>query len=345
MNLLILSVFIFDALLLCVFINLLMQLRLLRKNPDAQSKERRDDVGKRTEKMVITAMMLAFALALKYFSITLPLMGSNGLRFGFAGIFTVFPAILFGPLYGGITSALTDLLGFFMKPSGDYNFLFTLMAFIGGFLKGLLWLLLKKTGKKFGKGVKIALAVIMCAFLAFGSSVVISLNRDGIIHGMIAHTEDIPVKDEMVAKLDAREVGAPTRFVGMLTSTKGAKSYQKNFATYANLSGFGTALVGLLGLAGIGIDALLDLCRKKKGKTAASDDIFVRILMCMLISGLIVTTVNSKILIELYGIKAPFLIYWLPRLAEEIIVCTLQAYIAAAIYRALEKLFRQRRYI
>ena len=345
MNLLILSVFIFDALLLCVFSNLLMQLRLLRKNPGAQSKERRDDVGKRTEKMVITAMMLAFALALKYFSVTLPLMGSNGLRFGFAGIFTVFPAILFGPLYGGITSALTDLLGFFMKPSGDYNFLFTLMAFIGGFLKGLLWLLLKKTGRKFGKGAKIALAAVMCVFLVFGSAVMISLNRDGIVRGMIAHTEDIPVKDEMTAKIDAKEVGAPTRFVGMLTSTKGTKTYQKNFATYANLSGFGIALVGLLGLAGIGLDALLDLRRKKAGKPVNGNDIFIKILMCMLISGLIVTTVNSKILIELYGIKAPFLIYWLPRLAEEIIVCTLQAYIAAAIFRALEQLFRQRRYI
>ena len=121
-----------------------MQLRLAWKYPDRYRTEWRGDVKKRTEKMIITAMMLAFALALKYFSITLPLMGSNGLRMGFAGIFTAFPAILFGPLYGGITSALTDLLGFFMKPSGDYNVLFTLMGFVGGFLKGLLWLLLKK---------------------------------------------------------------------------------------------------------------------------------------------------------------------------------------------------------
>lgn len=345
MNLLILSVFIFDALLLCVFINLLMQLRLRIKRPDAGSKERRDDVGKRTEKMVLTALMLAFALALKYFSVTLPLMGSNGLRFGFAGIFTVFPAILFGPLYGGITSALTDLLGFFMKPSGDYNFLFTLMAFIGGFLKGLLWLAFKKTGKNFGRNAKIVLAVIMCAFLVFGGAVTASLNRDGIIHGLIAHTEDIPEKDVMTEMIEAEKVGAPTRFVGMLTSTKGAKSYQKNFATYANLSGFGIALVGLLGLAGIGVDALISLLSKKHEKAVIADDIFVRILMCILISGVIVTTVNSKILIELYGIKAPFLIYWLPRLAEEIIVCTLQAYFATVIYHALEKLFRQRRYI
>ena len=362
-----LIVFVVDALLLCVLINLIMQLRLIMKNPSAAGSERKSDVKKRTEKMVITALMLAFALALKYFSVTLPLMGSNGLRFGFAGIFTAFPAILFGPLYGGITSALTDLLGFFMKPSGDYNFLFTLMGFVGGFLKGLIWLLLKKAGKNTAKAGKSIFAAIMCVFLAFGLSVTISLNKDGLMHGLIARDALIPEKEVMVEQLKTDDVGLPTKFVGMLTSSKGAKSYRSAFATNANLSGPGIAAVGLLGLSVLAVDFIIAASRKKKyeaknsvvatgsedpvASSSASQgrradrDIFLKLLISMLISGIIVTTINSKILIELYGIKAPFLVYWLPRLAEEIIVCTLHAYITAIIYKAMEKLFRSRGFI
>ncbi|MBP5631294.1 MAG: hypothetical protein J6Y21_00835 [Clostridia bacterium] len=295
-------------------------------------------------------------------------MGSNGLRFGFAGIFTAFPAILFGPLYGGITSALTDLLGFFMKPSGDYNFLFTLMGFVGGFLKGLIWLLLKKAGKNTAKVGKSIFAAIMCVFLAFGLSVTISLNKDGLMRGLIAREALIPEKEVMVEQLKTDDVGLPTKFVGMLTSSKGAKSYRSAFATNANLSGLGIAAVGLLGLSVLAVDFIIAASRKKKYEVKnsvvaaggenpivsspsasqgrkADRDIFLKLLISMLISGIIVTTINSKILIELYGIKAPFLVYWLPRLAEEIIVCTLHAYITAIIYKAMEKLFRARGFI
>ena len=341
-----LIVFVVDALLLCVLINLIMQLRLIMKNPSAAGSERKSDVKKRTEKMVITALMLAFALALKYFSVTLPLMGSNGLRFGFAGIFTAFPAILFGPLYGGITSALTDLLGFFMKPSGDYNFLFTLMGFVGGFLKGLIWLLLKKAGKNTVRAGKSILGAFMCIFLAFGISVTVSLNRDGLMHGLIARSDDIPEKAVVTEMLEREDTGLPTKFVGMLTSSKGEKSYRSAFATNANLSGVGLAAVGILGIAIVAAGLIISAVNKKKGKEPKTDsDVFLKILICMLISGIFVTTVNSKILIELYGIKAPFIVYWLPRLAEEIIVCTLHAYVTALIYKAMERLFKARGYV
>jgi ECF transporter S component (folate family) len=343
----VLIVVVIDSLLLCILINLIMQYRMMLKSPGANKAELKQDARKRTEKMSITAMMLAFALALKYFSIELPLMGSNGLRFGFAGIFTAFPAILFGPLYGGITSALTDLLGFFMKPTGDYNFLFTLMGFVGGFLKGLLWLLFKKSGRGLAKAARWIFLGIMCFFLVFGLSVTVSLNRDGITHGIIAHTEDIPEKDNMTTRIEAGEVGAPTKFVGMLTSSKGAKTYQKSFATNANLAGIGIAAVGAAGLIFMGVKTLLRLRAKKKDPEALKkdNDVFIKILFSILISGIVVTTINSKILIELYGIKAPFVVYWLPRLAEEIIVCSLQAYVIAVIYKACEKLFRRKGYI
>ncbi len=340
-----LIVFVADAVLLCILINLVMQLRYQAGNPDADIAGQRRDTRKRTEKMALTAMMLAFALALKYFSVSLPLMGSNGLRIGFGGIFTAFPAILFGPVYGGVTSALSDLLGFFMKPSGDYNFLFTLMAFVGGFLKGVLWLLLKKAGKRAAVAGKSILAAFLCVFAAFGLSVIISLNADNIMKGPVAVAADVPAKAEMTEMLDGGDAGLPTRFVGMLTSTKSEKSYQKNFATYANLSGLGLVITGFAGLLGIAVETSVAAYRRKKGKNPIVPDVFPKILICVLIPGVIVTTVNSPIIMSLYGIKAPFLIYWLPRLAEEIIVCAIQAYIISVIYIAAEKLFRSKGYV
>ena len=69
------------------------------------------------------------------------------------------------------------------------------------------------------------------------------------------------------------------------------------------------------------------------------------LLICLTVSGVIVTTVNTEVLIKLYGIKTPFLIYWLPRLAEEFVVCAIQAYFVGLLYKSLEKLFRQRGYV
>ena len=318
-----LIVFVADAVLLCILINLVMQLRYQAGNPDADIAGQRRDTRKRTEKMALTAMMLAFALALKYFSVSLPLMGSNGLRIGFGGIFTAFPAILFGPVYGGVTSALSDLLGFFMKPS----------------------LLLKKAGKRAAVAGKSILAAFLCVFAAFGLSVIISLNADNIMKGPVAVAADVPAKAEMTEMLDGGDAGLPTRFVGMLTSTKSEKSYQKNFATYANLSGLGLVITGFAGLLGIAVETSVAAYRRKKGKNPIVPDVFPKILICVLIPGVIVTTVNSPIIMSLYGIKAPFLIYWLPRLAEEIIVCAIQAYIISVIYIAAEKLFRSKGYV
>ena len=340
-----LIVFIVDALLLCVLIDLVSQIAARIRHPETDAKTIAAGSRKRTEKMVLTGMLLAFALALKYFSVTLPLFGSNGLRFSLGGIFTAFPAILFGPVYGGITSALSDLLGFFMKPSGDYNFLFTLTAFIGGFLKGLLWLGLKKTGKNTSVAAKAVFGAVMAVFLAFGTATVFSLNGSGIMKGLTASVNEIPVKAEVTEMADAGELDFLSGFTAKLASTKGEKSYQSSLALYCNLCGTGCALVGAAGLLALGIDAVIAAVRKKKGLERRSDGLFMKLLICLTVSGIIVTTVNTEVLIKLYGIKTPFMIYWLPRLAEEFVVCAVQAYFVGLLYKSLEKVFRQRGYI
>jgi len=340
-----LVVFIVDALLLCVLADLISQIYTRIRHPETDAKAIAAGSRKRTEKMVLTGMLLAFALALKYFSITLPLFGSNGMRFSLGGIFTAFPAILFGPVYGGITSALSDLLGFFMKPSGDYNFLFTLTAFIGGFLKGLIWLGIKKTGKNPSVAAKSIFGAVMAVFLAFGTLTMVSLNKAGIMKGVTATADEIPVKAEVTQMTEEGSLDFFSGFTAKLASTKGEKSYQKSLALYCNLCGIGCALVGLAGLLALVIDAVIAAVRKKKGLERKGDGLFMKLLICLTVSGIIVTTVNTEVLIKLYGIKTPFLIYWLPRLAEEFVVCAVQAYCVGLLYKSLEKLFRQRGYV
>lgn len=59
-------------------------------------------------------MFLALAvITATFISIDIPLFGVKGVELNPAGIFTTFPAILFGPLYGGLVAGLTDLIAFF----------------------------------------------------------------------------------------------------------------------------------------------------------------------------------------------------------------------------------------
>ena len=82
-------------------------------------------------KIAVTAICIGFVAISKFFSVTLPLFGASGMNVGFGGIFTAFPAFLFGPLYGGVATAISDLLGVIIKPSGPYNPIFTITAFCG----------------------------------------------------------------------------------------------------------------------------------------------------------------------------------------------------------------------
>ncbi|MFR6331629.1 MAG: hypothetical protein ACLUOI_24405 [Eisenbergiella sp.] len=65
-----------------------------------------------------------------------------------SGIFSILPALLFGPGYGAAVSGLSDFLGFLIKPTGGYLPLLTISAAAGGFLRGFLWEILKKKEDK-----------------------------------------------------------------------------------------------------------------------------------------------------------------------------------------------------
>ncbi len=170
-----------------------------KKNQNAKKpKNALKNQKKLLEALVMTAIFTAMAVALKSVTkITVPLLGAGGMSVSFAGIFSFFPAILYGPLYGGASSALCDFLGWLMKPDGPYNPLFTVVAFLGGCIKGLVWMGLSK-GAINKTAMKSVLAGIFALVLVLGCVFTVSLNADGVISGLYAVKEELPMKDKIL---------------------------------------------------------------------------------------------------------------------------------------------------
>ena len=101
-----------------------------------------------TRKIVQTALFIALAVVVRNFSTMIYLAGVPGMRIGFSGIFSRMPALLFGPFYGGLSSGILDVIGYFMNPEGGYMPLLTLTAVLGGVLSGLLWRLFRNVSNE-----------------------------------------------------------------------------------------------------------------------------------------------------------------------------------------------------
>lgn len=84
----------------------------------------------------LTAMglLLAVRLLLSTF-VSVPI--GDTLKIGMSFVATAVMGMLFGPIGGGIVSAVGDILQFAVKPSGVFFPGYTLTAFLGGFIYGL----------------------------------------------------------------------------------------------------------------------------------------------------------------------------------------------------------------
>lgn len=99
--------------------------------------------SKHIRKIVQAGLLVALAIVVRNFSYMIYFNGAAGMRIGFAGVFTRMSAILFGPLLGGLSSGLVDVIGYILKPEGAYIPLLTVTAVLGGIITGLLWKALK----------------------------------------------------------------------------------------------------------------------------------------------------------------------------------------------------------
>jgi ECF transporter S component (folate family) len=56
--------------------------------------------------------------------------------FGFVSV--ALSSIMFGPVLGGVTGAVSDIIGYFISPKGPYFPGFTISAFVSGLIYGLI---------------------------------------------------------------------------------------------------------------------------------------------------------------------------------------------------------------
>ncbi|MFA6729582.1 MAG: folate family ECF transporter S component [Eubacteriales bacterium] len=149
------------------------------------------DIKSATKKLTITAVLLGLTAITKFFSLNIVIFGGSGMRVGLGGVFTTFPAILFGPIYGGMASAASDILGCIISPIGAYNPLFTLTAFLGGLIKGLVWLALKKSSPR---RLRLSVAAAFGVVAILGGVFYASLAADGVSSSVIARYDSVKSK-------------------------------------------------------------------------------------------------------------------------------------------------------
>ena len=115
-------------------------------------------------------------------------------------------------------------------------------------------------------------------------------------------------------------------------TVKSSDTYRKYLATYTNLAVAGAEFVMLIGIVFISVESLISYFSKKKN--GKEDRGYLRIVTSITLSGLFVTTVNTFILRSFLPAweGRMFMILWIPRVAEELIVCIAQAYIISLLY-------------
>ncbi len=106
----------------------------------------------------------------RFISIMIPLAGLPSLRLGFGELPIVLSGLLFGPVVGGISGMIADLIGAFAFPQGPYFPGFTLSSILWGVVPGIYSIYIKN---KFESGNPFTFKRIL--FILIVSTIPISL--------------------------------------------------------------------------------------------------------------------------------------------------------------------------
>lgn len=247
-----------------------------------------------TRKLILTALFIGLAVVVRGFSTMVYFLGAPGMRISFSGIFSKMPAILFGPLYGGIAGGIADVVGYIVKPEGPFIPFLTLTAILGGVLTAWLWSIFKNADtEKLQRGMWIFFVII---------------GATGLFN-LIA----VRFFENSAVALLIKKAG---KYEGFLT-------------------------LGLIAVAVIGIILMiLDYAARKKFPQAAINKYYLKILLPFGVSGLVVTIINTWILILYFPAlaKIGFTLFLIPRLVEEILMMVVQSYIAAFILTIYDRI-------
>ncbi len=240
-----------------------------------------------TKSLVLCALFIAMAVVLSLFDIPVPFAGATGMRISISGFVSKLPAILYGPMIGGICSGLMDIISHVVKPEGPFMWQLTLTAVSGGVMVGFLSKLLGRVFKDDKSMEKIFLI-------------------SGCIIGIVGAIN--------LMCLSFSPEGAYSQFVLKLgTTSKGVARY--DFVTYGLLIVFAVALIAYI----------TNYVYKKK--TTQHHSHFIMVFTALFISNIIVTTLNTFVLRQLIPSLGgmAFWVYYIPRLVEEVVMTVIQS--------------------
>ena len=129
---------------------------------------------------------------------------------------------------------------------------------------------------------------------------------------------------------------------------KSSDAYRKNLCGYISFTTVGLELIALIGILYFVLEAVIsryeasgaDISskdgkqKKKKILGHIVNPQLVKIMLSTVISGLVVTTVNTKILQAVLAVYSgrSFIILWIPRFVEELAVCMVQSVLISVLY-------------
>lgn len=84
--------------------------------------------------LTVTAILIGIDLALK-FTASIALTQTLKISFAFLALASI--GMLFGPVVAGLAGVVTDVIGYFIKPQGAFNPLFTIVELVGAVIYGI----------------------------------------------------------------------------------------------------------------------------------------------------------------------------------------------------------------
>ena len=275
-----------------------------------------------TRRIAICAIFLSIALVLRLLTtFYLPIYGANGLRINPGTIFTIMPAILFGPVYGAIVVGLFDLLGFVLRPTGAFLPWMTVVVAAGGFLRGLLWRGLRNRKRTVLRICLLSFAVLL---LAFGILNMAFLSADGVTASFYEGIDPETV-DTGGMHLISRLLVERTRGAG---NPGEALSGMRLAVTWGPIGAAGFALLLLA------VDFVLSKWFIKK---ETQNSPVLPLTITILLSGFFVSTLNTAVLQPIFWPAIPFAAVWAPRVASSLLIDAVFVYFIVLLYGLFER--------
>ena len=290
-------------------------------------------------RMVISAMFLACALVIRtLFRMYIPIFGESGMRISVHQVFSIMPAILFGPVYGAIVAGLTDFIGHHLSPSGAFIPQLTLTSILAGYLRGFLWFFLKKKSVIMTRSTVIVFSIII---VIFGVSNAVRLSADGVTRNFYepyiigSHTNDAGT---LVTELDTERIDiSGMSAIGRMAVIRSmnANNPSNVLNEFIALMTMTMVLAGLFGLILSGIDWLAVRYYFKSN----TDVNTMSLLLSVTIPAVIVNLINTEILRNVLPAwqLLPYSVIALPRVIQAAAAAVIITYFVAVFLEVLKR--------